>query len=332
MEPACPTTNAEQHPGAYLVLDAEGRCTFFSSAMAELLDGPAETLLGEAPWSHLPAMAGNSLRHSLQVAIERQEVITLETGWRSGGHWIESRIHPDRGSACITFLDVTKRRRSERLNEGHREVLTGIAAQHPVSENLELIALLHEELHEGALCSVLLLDSSGELMQIGAAPSLPESYNRVIENTAIGEGQGSCGTAIWSGKRVVVADVATHPYWTEFREVALSHDLKACWSTPIFGSSGQCLGSFAVYYKEVREPSDFELNCIDQMLTVTAIAIESANLIEQVRERDGFFELSLEVYCVYDNRSGRTLQANPTFTRLTGFSESDLRAMSLVDM
>lgn len=318
-----------QLSNATLVLDSSGRCTSLSDAAVRLLTGgPAGDLVGRVVWGAFPSGVGDSLRHSAAIAMERQEILTLETRWLPENRWIECTIQPRPDSMCIGFRDVTTRRRVDRMSEGHREVLTGIAAQHPLADNLTLIAQLHEELNPGALCSILLVDADGRHVLHGAAPSLPTAYNSAIHGVAIGEGQGSCGTALHRRERVIVADVATDPLWSDFRDVAIENGLLACWSTPVFGSNGRALGSFAVYHRDARKPSDYELDCVDQMLTITTIAIESAQLLERVQERDGFFALSLEIYCVFDIRSQRIIQANPAFSQVTGFSEAELASRS----
>ena len=49
----------------------------------------------------------------------------------------------------------------------------------------------------------------------------------------------------------------------------------ACWSQPIFSSNGNVLGTFAMYYNEVREPTDDELNFIHGTANLARIAIEA---------------------------------------------------------
>ena len=227
--------------------------------------------------------------------------------------------------------DITGRRRAELMDAGQRDILAGIAAQRPLTESLERIARLHEELNPGALCSLQLIDADGQHILHGAGPSLPEAYSHAIHGEEIGDQRGSCGTAAWRRERVVVADIASHPYWADYRELALSHGLHACWSTPVLGSSGRLLGTFAVYYRECREPGHAELESIDKMLTITAIAIESAHLIEHLRERDRFFDLSMEIYCIFDPKAERIVQVNPTFTRITGYAAEELTSRHYLD-
>jgi diguanylate cyclase (GGDEF)-like protein/PAS domain S-box-containing protein len=220
--------------------------------------------------------------------------------------------------------DISERKRAEQLENGQHDILAGIAAQRPLAESLARIARLHEALNPGALCSLLLLDDDGRHVLHGAGPSLPESYNQSVHGLEIGEGHGSCGTAAWRCERVVVADIASHRHWENYKEVALAHGLKACWSTPVLGSHGQILGTFAVYYRESREPRAEELQSIDRMLPITGIAIESARLVESLRERNRFFEMSLEIFCILDPRSERIVQFNPSLPRVTGYSAEEL--------
>ena len=224
--------------------------------------------------------------------------------------------------------DITERKRAEQFDIGQREILAGIATQRPLRQSLELIARLHEALNPGALCSLQLLDDTGRHVLHGAGPTLPDAYNQAIDGHEIGAAHGSCGTAAWRGERVVVADIASHPYWKNYKELALAHGLRACWSTPVFGSGRQLLGTFAVYYHEPREPKPEELQDIDRMLPITSIAIESDKLVGRLRKRNRFFEMSLEIFCILDTRSERVVQSNPSFSRATGYSADELTKRS----
>jgi diguanylate cyclase (GGDEF)-like protein/PAS domain S-box-containing protein len=224
--------------------------------------------------------------------------------------------------------DITERKRAEQFEMWQHDILTGIATQRPLKQSLELIARLHETLNPDALCSLLLLDDVGMHVLHGAGPSLPDAYNRSIDGLEIGDAHGSCGTAAWRGERVIVADIASHSYWENYRQLALTHGLRACWSTPVFASDQRLLGTFAVYYREPREPTPEELRGIDRILPITSIAIEGDKLVGRLRERNLFFELSMEIFCILDTRSERIVQFNPSFLRATGYSADELTKRS----
>src|SRR6202041_2109512 len=136
----------------------------------------------------------------------------------------------------------------------------------------------------GALCSVLLLDEDGRRARRGAAPSLPESYTKVIDGIPIGPKAGSCGTAMYRREPVVVTDILQDPLWETYRGVAEAYGLRACWSTPILAHSGKALGSFAMYYREPRSPIPAETRALRMATHLAGIAIER-KLAREERER-----------------------------------------------
>jgi signal transduction histidine kinase len=124
------------------------------------------------------------------------------------------------------------------------------------------------------LGSILLLDEDKRRLRHGAAPSLPDFYNEAIDGLEIGPGVGSCGTAAYTGGRVIVEDVMTHPYWAAFRDIAEQTGLRACWSEPIVSSTNEVLGTFAMYYTEPHGPDETDLEIIRSAASLAGIAIE----------------------------------------------------------
>jgi signal transduction histidine kinase len=149
-----------------------------------------------------------------------------------------------------------------------------IAANAPLGEILEQLVLLIEAQAPGMLCSVLLLSDDGNHIRSGAAPSLPEEYVKAIDGEAIGPKMGSCGTAMYRGKPVVVTDISTDPLWEDYRDLATASGLRACWSTPIMSPRGKVLGSFAMYYRQPQTPTGAEARLTDVATHIAALAIE----------------------------------------------------------
>jgi two-component system cell cycle sensor histidine kinase PleC len=118
----------------------------------------------------------------------------------------------------------------------------------------------------------------------GAAPNLPAEYNRAIDGLPIGPRAGSCGTAVFRGDQVVVGDITTDPLWTDYRDLALPHGLRACWSTPIRDDDGTLLGTFAMYYDEPRVPTSEEQSLIDTATLLASSIIVRARIEGALRE------------------------------------------------
>ena len=169
----------------------------------------------------------------------------------------------------------------------HHDRSTLEAAQRRIDELIESGAPLHDVLEElvrlveslspaGMLASILLLDDDRRHLRHGAGPSLPPAYNAAIDGIEIGPEVGSCGTAAFHDKTVVVYDIANDRLWANFRALALQYGLRACWSTPIHGSDGAVLGTFANYYPVVRDPSPVDRELTEMITRSAAAAIEGS--------------------------------------------------------
>jgi len=172
------------------------------------------------------------------------------------------------------IFDVTEQKQRELLDKCRSDIMEIIATEDSLLVILKKIALSVEQQNPDMLCSVLLLDDEGKHLLRGAAPSLPDFYNSAINGMAIGKEAGSCGTAAFTGRRVIVNDIKTHPYWTPFKELAQKAELGACWSEPIFSSQGEILGTFAIYHHLPHYPAEVDIKLIEQSAHLASIAIE----------------------------------------------------------
>jgi GAF domain-containing protein len=169
---------------------------------------------------------------------------------------------------------IEHEKKEEEFRLGQSKILQKLAANAPLSEILERLVLLIEAQAPGMLCSVLLLSEDGDHVRHGAAPSLPPEYVKAIDGSAIGPKVGSCGTAMYRGEPVVVTDILTDPLWEDYRDLAVSNGLRACWSTPILSGRGKVLGSFAMYYREPRTPTGEEAGLTEVATRIAGLAIE----------------------------------------------------------
>src|SRR6267143_6047067 len=124
------------------------------------------------------------------------------------------------------------------------------------------------------LCSIFLLDEDGLHLRYGVAANLPEAYRAATDGVRIGPNVGSCGAAAYLRQPVFVSDIVSHPNWANFRAVVLQSGLRAAWSTPIMSHDCKVLGTFCMYYREVRHPSPGEIQLIDYASRIAGIAIE----------------------------------------------------------
>ncbi len=211
------------------------------------------------------------------------------------------------------------------LNE---TVLGLIRAQAPLPKILESLCTHVEQQHSGLLCSVLLLDAEGTTLRHGAAPSLPKEYTQAINGAQVGPCSGSCGTAAYRKQPVIVRDIATDPLWINFREIALLHSLRACWSTPIASQDGAILGTFAIYYREPRTPDVAHLQLITHATHLAGIAIEHDRTKSELRAAEARYRTLVErlpaiTYIAELGASGPWHYVSPQIETMLGFSPAE---------
>lgn len=153
------------------------------------------------------------------------------------------------------------------------EIIDAIASGTELHATLNTVALIIERLTPPAICTIHLLDPDGLHLRQGGAPSLPDSYNRVIDGAEIGPFAGSCGTAAFLRRLVIVEDIDSDPLWDDYRAYAAPLGLRACWSQPIFDDAGTVLGTFALYYRQAKSPDPVELELVDRMARLVRVAL-----------------------------------------------------------
>lgn len=215
--------------------------------------------------------------------------------------------------------DVTEKWRSEQRNLTRNRMMERVAKEDQLNSIMHQLITDIEADDPVIRCSVLLLDAEGKHLLNCAAPRLPDFYNAAINGVEIGEGVGSCGTAAYLGKRVIVDDITTHPYWEPYRELAASAGLRSCWSEPIISSTNKVLGTFAIYHETPSTPGADDIEQICFAANLASIAIENLkNREELIRSEEAYRSLAEnapDAIARYD-REGQLIYTNPNFAAL----------------
>jgi PAS domain S-box-containing protein len=219
-----------------------------------------------------------------------------------------------------TGIDIDDRKRAESLLAAEKRILEMVAKGDSLAGIFDSLCRLVEERAKGVLASVLLLD--GDRLWHGGAPSLPKAYTDAINGAVIGPSAGSCGTAAYRREPVIVEDIATDPLWADYRDLALPHSLRACWSTPVFSSQGDVIATFAMYYREPRRPTQRDQEIIDQITHLTGIAIQKKLALERLQRSEAYLaeaeKLTHTGSWAWDPRTQTALYCSEEMFRILG--------------
>jgi two-component system, cell cycle sensor histidine kinase and response regulator CckA len=224
---------------------------------------------------------------------------------------------------------------TERLKAPHERqaaILERIATDAPLQETLdELVAHIEAQI-PGALGSLLVLDRDGRRLRCASGRSLPAAYNAVIDGLEIGACVGSCGTAAFRRESVFVSDIATDPLWEGHRDVAHSHGLRACWSTPILSrrrlDQGGVLGTFAVYFRAPATPEPAHRDALAHAEYLACIALEADYAARELRESHTrlrmFVDHATDGFFVHDGVTGAVVEVNQQACTSLGYTRDEL--------
>ena len=244
-----------------------------------------------------------------------------------------------RDRAPHSWTDTLVRLEDERL------MLQQIAAGVPLAEVLDhMLRAIEAQSSVDLRAAIALVDDSGAFLRHGAAPSLPADFNAAVERVPIAPEMASWGLAAVSSRPVYVEDIASDPLWESWRERALTHGLRACWSTPILATDGRLLGVFSNYYATPRAPSVADIGAIAVVTRSAALAIER-HLTETALRRSGerwraMFEGMQEAFFLSEalrDAAGRIvdfrfIEVNPAFERQSGMKDGDTLGHTLREM
>ncbi|HEV7816390.1 MAG TPA: ATP-binding protein [Janthinobacterium sp.] len=291
-------------PDTVLLLDIEQDCLIDANTNAERMFGRGRDELLQANLASLcPPRQADGRPSSLVLGEQIRQALAGEPrvfeaafAHSAGGSIdCEMRLMPlplaNRQLLHARLTDVTGRKRAEALRSGQNALLETIAKGAVLMESLAQLVRLIESQSPGVLCSVMLLDEDGRRIHAACGPSLPPAYLAALHGLEIGPQAGSCGTAMYRKEAVVVGDIRNDPLWANYLPIAEPHGLRACWAIPIL-QRDRVLGSFAMYYREVRSPGAEDFGLIDIAIHMAGIAIEhSRHEQELLRHREHLEEL-----------------------------------------
>lgn len=283
----------EQSPTSVVITDLNGIIEYVNPQFTVVTGYSSDEAIGQDP------RILNSGLTPKKTIVELWSTLKQNKPWqgqlinrRKNGeiYWEEAYISPVKNAASQTShyvavkLDITHRHLTEQHERSQSQVLKMLAQDAPLSQILQAIALAVEQDMSSSLCSIQLLDKEGKHLRTLVAPSLPDFYTAGTANIEIGIGAGSCGTAAFTGERVIADRIQTHPYWITYKDLAAQANLGACWSEPIKNAAGKVLGTLAIYHPDPYRPSENDIHQMEQTANLIGIALEKQHASEALQE------------------------------------------------
>ena len=344
----------EEHPDVVYSLDLEGRFTQLNQHFLDQAGARPDQVLGRLFDERIAPEQRDTVRAHFEAAARGQARTYELTALTVRGARIDLRVTnlPMVVDGRVTGVfgiaqDISLLRKHQRelaealdaaeANSAQLRRLSQAAVT--LNQDLEekgLYRQLVEQLREtlGAHQAVVSVETGQGAAQMINAISLSEKYAKWHDYDAPIDGTGIYMMVAEKKRpiRMTQAELEAHPRWRGFGKHAADHPPMRGWlAVPMIGSDGGNLGVLQLSDKARGEFNEDDEQVAVQFAQMASIAIERARLIEKLRVRDRFFDMSAEVFVVFDPAARRWAQVNPVFSQITGYSAEELCSREFTD-
>lgn len=304
--------------------------------------------------SRVLAVIGKAIRDRSVFELEHRVI-------RADGSlgWTFSRAIPllDAAGEIVEWLgtakDVTERRQAEeRLRQREAQLETELAditlLQSISIEFLRQddIEILYEKIIDGAVAimrsdfaSMQMLyperGGGGELRLLASRGFSPEAMK--FWEWVSRDSSGSCGAALNSGQRVIVADSEQCDFMTGTEDLAMFRQtgIRAVQTTPLFSRSGKILGMISTHWRRPHQPSGRELRLLDILARQAADLIErkqSETALRRSEERFRAIVSQATAGVAQSDLCGGFVLMNERYCAITGYTREELLRLRMRDI
>jgi PAS domain S-box-containing protein len=231
--------------------------------------------------------------------------------------------------------EISDKKHYELVLKNENQILNALAKNTPLNKIFDKIIKNFEALNDGYFGSISLLSNNENYLDLVSAPNLPLGYNKAVEHISISKNSGSCGTASYLKKPVIVSDIHSDKLWEDYRELALKYNLKSCWSTPILSTTNTILGTFAIYSNAIRHPSVQEIKELSFAVNLAKIAIEKEENINEIKKREVLYRALIEQASdaiILYGFDGTIYDFNHTAYNSLGYTRDEFKQLTLNDL
>ncbi|SDS15781.1 PAS domain S-box-containing protein/diguanylate cyclase (GGDEF) domain-containing protein [Halopseudomonas xinjiangensis] len=315
--------------------DLDGRVAYINPAWQELTDIPPTQVIGRNLVEFVQSGNGSELEdffarvrdgdnEALQTTVK---VLAKDGRYRWATLTAKRFTTLETGAAVIgTLHDTHGEQQQARLQAARTSVLDGLLSHSSLDSLLDRIATEWETFQPGHRVTILLACSDGSL-QVAAAPSFAADYRERLNGLVPGPCVGSCGTAVYRGEPVYVADATSDPLWADFRDIVEKWNVRSSWSIPFKDEHGASLGSFAVFGDRVGLPDEREVAALGEFSRLVSLVVQKSRLAAEREGSEKRFQAIFEYAAVcitLVTLEGRLLSGNPRFYERTGLNRDDV--------
>jgi PAS domain S-box-containing protein len=216
--------------------------------------------------------------------------------------------------------DIDDLKRAEAFLAGEKRLLEMVAKGSALSETLDTMCRMIDDMCPGVYSAVLMLDHRSNQLRYAAAPHVPPPFVRATDNSPVTtSGNPGCLAAL-TRQPVLIPDREDERLSSTFRALTLQHGIRGILSTPIMSSSGEVLGAFNLHSRGTWSIEPEQQVSVEQLIQLAAVAAERKHIDAVLKDSEERFRLMAEttpdVIWITEFHPERVLYVNPSFERL----------------
>jgi signal transduction histidine kinase len=161
------------------------------------------------------------------------------------------------------------------LSSIYPELLSLLVDDSPLSAMLsKLVQLLRKSRGPSTRAAIFIHEPESQALRFSASVGIEPGYTKAVDGFPVEGCKPACGSAVFYGRDVLVEDVYEDPKWQPFLHLCTEFDFRACWSFVLVASSGECLGTLALYHADRCLPTAADAEQVKYFAKTAALLVE----------------------------------------------------------
>jgi PAS domain S-box-containing protein len=285
-------------PDLLFFMDSDSQILDYRNGNTSILQLPAEKILGHSIRDILPPEISSKFNHALRESIKTGKVVSIEYKLQdpAGEHWFEARLVPFENESRVIAIvrDVSERVKSaERIQSQLRRLyaLHSVDAAITASFDLKvtLSVILRQMINQlGAdAADILILNPNTHMLEFASGQGFQTKQHQPLPLMI---GQGFAGRAALERRTISIPDLENRPTGSLLAPDLLQEKFANYYAVPVI-AKGEVKGVLEIYHRSLMQPDDDWLDFLSTMANQAALAIDSANLFQDLQRTNA--ELSL---------------------------------------
>ena len=267
----------------------------------------------------------------VQTGADPEFVIEFAVPTAGERKWVLLRAAPLEANptrrTLIAHVDITARKRAERLSAIQHEILSLLVADTPLRGSLDRLCESIADEAPGGVGAVLVRAADADSATLGAAPGLPAPIADQLNGVPL-------GSLLHFVDGPAMAELGRLPA-VPWVAAAVAHGFQSVVTVPVRSTSGSDLGLMMLFYRAAGAPPAVARMLLDVGASLAAVAIERNRTVRALREQATRFQsvFTLQPDPVFTlDRGGAVVAANPAAEQLLGEVASDLISQPFTDL